>query len=59
MMETMVSGAKERPLKHLEEVNMTYWQHLKHAWSIAFILLVHGLFPNIWKNKASESISRL
>jgi len=26
------------------------------AWKIAFILLVHGLFPNIWKTKASDML---
>jgi hypothetical protein len=46
-------------MKHLEEVQMGYWQHLGHAWSLAFILLVHGIFPSIWRTKASESLSRL
>lgn len=43
-------------MNHLEEVNMNYWQHLRHAWSVAFILLVHGVFPNVWKNKASDTL---
>jgi hypothetical protein len=43
-------------MSHLEDVNMNYFQHLKRAWSIAFVLLVHGIFPNIWKTKASDMI---
>jgi hypothetical protein len=41
-------------MSHLKEVNRTYFQHLYHAWKVAFILLVHGVFPNIWKTKASD-----
>jgi hypothetical protein len=46
-------------MNHLQEVKMTYWQHLRHAWSIAFILIIHGIFPSIWRTKASESLSRV
>jgi len=28
------------------------------AWKIAFTLLVHGLFPNIWKTKASDMLCK-
>jgi hypothetical protein len=31
---------------------MKYFQNLKKSWSKAFILLIHGLFPFIWKEKA-------
>lgn len=41
-------------MSHLKEVNMYYFQHLFRAYKIAFILMVHGLFPNVWKTKASE-----
>lgn len=41
-------------MSHLKEMRMTYFQHLYRAWTIALVLLVHGLFPNIWKTKASE-----
>jgi len=41
-------------MKHLEEVNESYFQHLRFAWRVAFVLLVHGLFPMIWENKASQ-----
>ena len=39
---------------HLSEINESYWQHLRFAWSVAFVLFVHGLFPNVWKEKASQ-----
>ena len=38
---------------HLNEINKTYFQHLVGAWRVAFILLVHGLLPNVWEDKAS------
>ena len=41
-------------MKHLEEINESYFQHLRFAWSVAFVLLVHGLFPWIWEDKASK-----
>ncbi len=41
-------------MSHLNEVGYGYFQHLYRAWKIAFILLVHGLFPNLWKTKASD-----
>jgi hypothetical protein len=41
-------------MSHLSDVNRNYFQHLHHAWKVAFILLVHGVFPNIWKTKASD-----
>lgn len=41
-------------MKHLEEINESYFQHLRFAWSVAFVLLVHGLFPMIWEDKASQ-----
>ncbi len=41
-------------MSHLLEVKMTYFQHLIRAYKIAFVLIVHGLFPNVWKTKAHE-----
>ena len=41
---------------HLTDVNKTYLQHLIGAWKVAFILIVHGLLPDVWKHKASEEI---
>lgn len=41
-------------MSHLTETGYSYFAHLRRAWAIAFICLVHGLFPNIWKTTASE-----
>lgn len=41
-------------MNHLKENNVSYFQHLRFAWSVAFILLVHGVFPNVWQTKASD-----
>jgi len=43
-------------MKHLEEIHMTYLQHWARTWSIAIVLIVHGIFPNIWKHKASDML---
>ena len=43
-------------MSHLKEVNRTYFQHLYHAWRVAGILVIHGVFPDIWKTKASENL---
>jgi hypothetical protein len=34
-------------MNHLKNIGMGYFMHLFHAWKVAFILIVHGLFPNI------------
>jgi hypothetical protein len=44
--------------KHLDENNVTYFQHLKFSWTVAFVLIVHGLFPFIWETKASEILCK-
>lgn len=41
-------------MSHLTDVNMTYFRHLCRAYKVAFILMVHGIFPNVWKTKASD-----
>ena len=41
---------------HLKETNKGYFEHLLGAWKVAFILLVHGLLPNVWEDKASNII---
>jgi hypothetical protein len=42
---------------HLNEVNMGYLKHLLRAWRLAFILFIHGIFPEIWKTKASDELA--
>lgn len=41
-------------MSHLADVNMTYFQHMRRSFKVACILIVHGIFPNIWKTKASD-----
>ena len=43
-------------MNHLKTIGMSYFMHLYYAWKVAFILVVHGLFPNICEWKASELI---
>ncbi len=33
---------------------MSYFKHLGRSVKVAFILVVHGIFPNVWKTKASD-----
>lgn len=48
----------EKEASHLHEVGYGYFQHLYRAWKIAFVLLVHGLLPNIWRTKASDALCK-
>lgn len=41
-------------MDHLKETGKGYFEHLLGAWKVAFILLVHGLLPNVWRYKASD-----
>ena len=41
-------------MKHLEAIRETYLEHLWFAWKVAFVLIVHGLFPSVWPMKASD-----
>jgi len=45
-------------MNHLKIIDMGYFTHLFHAWKVAFILIVHGLLPNIWEWKASDIICK-
>lgn len=45
-------------MSHLNEVGYGYFQHLFRAWKIAFFLIVHGVFPDIWKTKASDELCK-
>lgn len=44
-------------MSHLTDVKMTYFQHLFRAYKVAFILMVHGIFPNVWQTKASDILN--
>lgn len=45
-------------MSHLHETDQNYLAHLFRAWKIAFILLVHGVLPNVWKTKASDMLCK-
>jgi hypothetical protein len=45
-------------MKHLDDVKMSYFEHLKFAWSMAFALLIHGVFPSLFTTYASDKLSR-
>ena len=45
-------------MKHLKENGETYWEHLRFAWSVGFVMIVHGLLPFVWEYKATEMISK-
>ena len=51
---------------HLEEVNMSGWQHMKHALSIAFkmqmlvpIIIIHSIAPRFFKTTATDTMKRI
>jgi hypothetical protein len=45
-------------MSHLYETDQSYIAHLFRAWKIAFVLLVHGVLPNVWKTKASDMLCK-
>jgi hypothetical protein len=45
-------------MSHLSENNMGYFNHLIRAWRWAFVLLIHGIFPNVWETKVSDEICK-
>lgn len=44
-------------MKHLKEVNMGYFEHLKFAWSMAFASFIHGIFPRLFSNYVTKKIT--
>jgi len=42
---------------HLKDVGLNYFEHLRRAWTIAFVSFVHGLLPFVWEDKAKELIN--
>ncbi|MBE44886.1 MAG: hypothetical protein CMO16_06905 [Thaumarchaeota archaeon] len=52
-------------MKHLEEINATYWNHLKFAWAEAIIcvcigigLFIHGLIPWLFHDLFSKYLPK-
>ena len=53
-------------MKHLKDKNLTYFQHLRVAWILAFQLLllsltslVHGMLPFIFSSSTSNGLKKL
>ena len=51
---------------HLQQVNMTYFSHLKRAWRIGskmmyngLLYIIHGVYPNVFETSASKCIDQL
>ena len=44
-------------MSHLEDIGMTYFQHFCRAYKAGLVLMVHGLFPNIWQTKATDILN--
>ena len=47
-----------RLIKHLKWIDEGYFEHMYFAWSVAFVLIVHGLCPWMWQFKATEMMAR-
>lgn len=45
-------------IKHLQEAGETYFEHLRFAWSVGFVMIVHGLLPFVWEYKATEMMAQ-
>ena len=43
-------------MKHLKETGYTYFAHMRRAFCIAFVPVVHGIFPDIWTDKATQML---
>jgi uncharacterized protein YjeT (DUF2065 family) len=43
---------------HLKEAGETYFEHLRFATSVGFVMVVHGLLPWVWEYKATEMMSK-
>ena len=42
--------------EHLKTIDMGYFKHLFHAWTMAFALLIHGVFPSVLTDYASDKM---
>ena len=50
--------ARRLRIQHLEWINESYFEHLRFAWSVAFVMIVHGLLPWVWQFRATEMMAR-
>ena len=45
-------------MEHLKEAGETYFEHLRFAWSVGFVMIVHGLLPWVWEYRATEMMAK-
>ncbi len=45
-------------MSHLKENNIGYFAHLVRAWRWALILIIHGMFPQLFKTTVSDEICK-
>lgn len=45
-------------MHHLNEVGLSYLQHLVRSLRWASILVIHGIFPNVWPTKVSGEMCK-
>jgi len=45
-------------MTHLSDNNIGYFAHLYREWRGGVILLIHGIFNEIWKTKVSDEICK-
>ena len=52
--------------KHLKEINMTYFQHMKCALGYAkesgkamIYFFIHAFLPDVWVTKGSDNLNKL
>ena len=46
--------ASRLKIRHLQWIQEGYFEHLRFAWSVGFVMIVHGLLPWVWPYKASD-----
>ena len=53
-------------MKHLDEINITYWEHFKFAIRIGFVMfltgvlvMIHAFFPNFMSSTGSDVVRQL
>lgn len=45
-------------MNHLTEAGMSYFAHLRFAWSLAAASLIHGVFPMFFTDYVSKKIQQ-
>jgi len=44
-------------MSHLKEIDLSYLEHLRRAWTISFVSFVHGVLPWVWETKTKELVN--